>query len=151
MQSLHCFILGIKLFFNKMATTTIEYKGDLRTKAVHLSSKTTIITDAPTDNQGKGESFSPTDLVATALGSCMLTIIGIKSQEHNIDIKNIKMNVTKVMGSNPRKINEVIVEFDFLEKVYSEKEKTIITNSAKSCPVALSLDKEIKQTLIFNF
>jgi len=134
-----------------MIATTIKYEGSLRTEAVHLNSNTIIITDAPTDNQGKGESFSPTDLVATALGSCMLTIIGIKSREHGIDVENIKMNVTKIMGSNPRKISEVIVEFDFLEKVYTEKEKTIIENSAKSCPVALSLAKDIKQTLIFNF
>ena len=134
-----------------MTTSTIKYAGNLRTEAVHLKSNNTIITDAPTDNQGKGEAFSPTDLVATALGSCILTIIGIKANEHNFKIKGIEVEITKIMKSNPRKIGEVIVEFDFLKEKYSEKEQTIIKNSAKTCPVALSLDKEIKQTLIFNF
>ncbi|PCJ23914.1 MAG: osmotically inducible protein OsmC [Flavobacteriales bacterium] len=134
-----------------MTTSNIKYQGNLRTKAVHLKSSSMIITDAPTDNQGKGEAFSPTDIVATALGSCMLTIIGLKAREHKIDVENISINVTKIMESNPRKISEIIIEFDFLEKKYSDKEQTIIKNSAKSCPVALSLDQKIKQTLIFNF
>ncbi|PCI94775.1 MAG: osmotically inducible protein OsmC [Flavobacteriales bacterium] len=134
-----------------MSTSKIIYKGNLRTEAVHLKSNAIIITDAPTDNKGKGEAFSPTDMVATALGSCMLTIIGIKSEEHNIDIENIKMNITKVMSAAPRKISEIIVEFDFLGKSYTNKEKIIIEKSAKSCPVALSLDPELKQTVLFNF
>ena len=134
-----------------MSTSKIIYKGNLRTEAVHLKSNAIIITDAPTDNKGKGEAFSPTDMVATALGSCMLTIIGIKSEEHNIDIENIKMNITKVMSAAPRKISEIIVEFDFLGKSYTSKEKIIIEKSAKSCPVALSLDQKLKQTVLFNF
>jgi putative redox protein len=134
-----------------MVTATIKYQGNLRTKAVHLKSNTSIITDAPIDNQGKGEAFSPTDLVATALGSCMMTIIGIKAQENNIDLKDFSIAITKIMQSLPRKIEEIVVEFDFLGENYSEKEKIIIKNSAKTCPVALSLDPKIKQTLIFNF
>jgi uncharacterized OsmC-like protein len=117
-----------------MITSKIIYQGNLRTEATHLKSGTKIITDAPTDNEGKGEAFSPTDLVSTALGSCMLTI-----------------TITKIMSSNPRKISEIVVEFNFDSKTFSEKEEQIIKNAAKSCPVALSLDKEIKQTLIFNF
>jgi putative redox protein len=134
-----------------MVTATIKYQGNLRTKAVHLKSNTSIITDAPIDNQGKGEAFSPTDLVATALGSCMMTIIGIKAQENNIEIKNATIDITKIMEPHPRKISEIIVAFEFLGTDYSEKEKNIIKNSAKTCPVALSLDPEIKQTLVFNF
>jgi uncharacterized OsmC-like protein len=134
-----------------MTTATIKYQGNLRTEAVHLKSNNIIITDAPTDNNGKGEAFSPTDLVATALGSCMLTIIGIKANENNINVEGMGMNITKIMSSKPRRISEVIIEFDFDGKSFSEKEQTVIKSSAKSCPVALSLDKEIKQTLVFNF
>ena len=94
-------------------TSKIEYQGNLRTEAVHLKSNNTIITDAPIDNQGKGEAFSPTDLVATGLGSCMLTIIGIKAQNSNIKLGNISVAVTKVMTSNPRRINEIILEFSY--------------------------------------
>jgi len=134
-----------------MITSKINYRGNLRTEAVHLNSNTKIITDAPKDNQGNGEAFSPTDLVATALGSCMLTIIGIKAKAHQIEIDNIEMNVTKIMSASPRKISEIIIDFDFLDGNYSEKEKIIIENSAKTCPVAMSLDPKIKQTLFFNF
>ena len=134
-----------------MKTSKVTYQGNLRTNAIHLKSKNEIITDAPTDNQGKGEAFSPTDIVATALGSCMLTIIGIKAQDNGMITNDISVDITKVMTSNPRKINEVIVEFNFGYKNYTEKEKKIIENAAKTCPVALSLDSSIKQTLIFNF
>jgi len=134
-----------------LATSRIVYKGNLRTEAEHLNSESKIITDAPLDNQGKGEAFSPTDLVATALGSCMLTIIGIKARDKNIDIEGMTIDITKIMSSNPRKISEVIVEFNFPNKNYTEKEMKIIENCAKTCPVALSLDKELKQSLIFNF
>ena len=134
-----------------MATSKITYQGNLRTEAIHIKSGAKIITDAPTDNQGKGEAFSPTDLVATALGSCMLTIIGIKARDKNIDIEGATVTITKIMSSEPRKISEVIVEFSFENKTYTEKEKVIIMNCAKTCPVALSLDKSIKQSLMFNF
>ncbi len=134
-----------------MKTSKIIYKGNLRTGAIHLKSNNQIITDAPTDNQGKGEAFSPTDLVATALGSCMLTIIGIKARDSDFSIDGTEIEITKIMGSAPRKIDEIIVEFYFMDKSYSDKTKKIIENSAKTCPVALSLAKTIKQTLIFNF
>jgi uncharacterized OsmC-like protein len=134
-----------------MKTSKIVYNGNLRTTATHLKSNTQIITDAPTDNQGKGEAFSPTDLVATALGSCMLTIIGIKARDSDIDIEDTTIEITKIMSSAPRKISELIVEFYFKNKNYTLRQQKIIENSAKSCPVALSLAKDIKQTLIFNF
>ena len=134
-----------------MITSQIQYEGNLRTLATHLSSSSTIITDAPTDNEGKGEAFSPTDLVATALGSCMLTIIGIKAKDNEMDVSNMKMDVCKIMEANPRKISEIVIDFHFPNTSYSEKEKIIIENSARTCPVALSLDSAIKQTLTFNF
>ena len=134
-----------------MTTSKITYKGNLRTEAIHLNSNTSILTDAPKDNHGNGEAFSPTDLVATALGSCMLTIIGIKAREHNFNVSSIEMDITKIMSASPRKISEVVVEFNFIDNSYTDKEKTIIENSARACPVALSLDPNIKQTLSFNF
>lgn len=134
-----------------MKTASIIYSGNLRTEATHLKSNNKIITDAPIDNNGKGEAFSPTDLVATALGSCMLTIIGIKAESSKMKLGEIKVSITKIMTSNPRKIEEIIVEFNFDKTPYSEKEKKIIENAAKTCPVALSLSSDVKQTLIFNF
>ena len=134
-----------------MATSKVKYLGDLRTLAVHLKSGNEIITDAPVDNNGKGEAFSPTDLVATALGSCMLTIIGISARKHQISLGEIDIEITKVMSSSPRKIKEIHVNFRFDKTPYTEKEKLIIRKAAATCPVALSLDKEIKQQLSFNF
>lgn len=147
MQSLHNYLMVIII----MKTSKIVYQGNLRTQATHLKSSNSITTDAPIDNKGKGEAFSPTDLVATALGSCMLTIIGIKAQDNGMVAEGITVDVTKVMASNPRKIGEIVVEFNFDYKDYSDKEKKIIENAAKTCPVALSLNAETKQTLIFNF
>ena len=132
-------------------TSKIIYKGDLRTEAVHLQSGTKIITDAPTDNQGKGEFFSPTDLVATSLGSCMLTIIGIAARTHNFDIDGTEIAVTKIMGTDPRRITEVVLEFKFQQKGYSEKEKKIIQHCIDTCPVAKSLHPELKQTVKLNW
>jgi putative redox protein len=134
-----------------MNTSQIKYVGQLRTKAIHIKSNNTIITDAPTDNKGKGEAFSPTDLVATALASCMMTIIGIKANERSIDVTDMSTDVTKIMTSNPRKIKEIIVDFSFPNKNYTSKEKVMIERAAKTCPVALSLNEDIKQTLNFSF
>lgn len=134
-----------------MPTSKVIYKGELRTEAVHLYSNNKIITDTPLDNQGKAEAFSPTDLVATALVSCMFTIIGIKARDSGFFIENATATATKIMADKPRKIKEIIVEFDFTKHNYSDKEKKLIKNSAKTCPMALSLAKDIKQTLIFNF
>jgi len=134
-----------------MATSKITYLANLRTLAVHLKSGNEIITDAPIDNNGKGEAFSPTDLVATALGSCMLTIIGIIANEKSIKLGEISLMITKVMQSNPRKISEIHVDFKFGQANYSEREKIIIKKAAETCPVALSLNKDIKQILSFSF
>lgn len=133
-----------------MATVETIYLGDLRTEAVHQQSGTTIITDAPTDNHGKGEAFSPTDLVATALGSCMLTIMGIAARTHGIDIDGTKVSITKVMSAEPRRIGEIIVRFSF-PRSYEEKERKILERAAESCPVGYSLHPETKQTIEYHY
>ncbi|MGB9696431.1 MAG: OsmC family protein [Ignavibacteria bacterium] len=106
-----------------MATALIRYLGNLRTVSTHFKSGEKIITDAPPDNLGKGEFFSPTDLVASALGSCALTIMGIASREHKFSLEGAYVEVTKIMAPNPRRISEIILDFYFPNNVYTEKEK----------------------------
>ena len=132
---------------------TIEtiYTGELRTQATHLVSQNTIITDAPLDNNGKGEAFSPTDLLAASLGSCMLTIMGIAAKAHEFSIDGTKISITKIMAGNPRRVGEIIVDFTFPDNNYNDKEKMLIEKAAASCPVALSLHPDLKQTVHFNW
>lgn len=134
-----------------MATIKTLYLGDLRTENKHLQSGNKVTTDAPTDNQGKGEFFSPTDMLATALGSCILTIMGIKARDNGIDIKGTKVDVTKIMASNPRRVSEVVVEFTFPKKNYSDQEKQFIKSVAGTSPVPLSLHPDLKQIIKFNW
>jgi uncharacterized OsmC-like protein len=134
-----------------METARTVYLGGLRTSATHVRSGNTIITDAPVDNKGKGEAFSPTDLLATSLGSCMMTIIGIAAQTHKFNVDGTDIRITKIMAENPRRVSEVIVEFDFPERAYSEKEKAIIWHAAKTCPVLLSLHPDLIKTIRLNF
>ena len=134
-----------------MATSIVTYSGNLRTTAVHLSSKTEIITDAPVDNKGRGEAFSPTDLAATSLASCMLTIMGIAAEAHGFNIDGAKAEVTKVMGENPRRIIEIIVNIVFPQNNYSDKHKEFFRRTADTCPVAKSLHPDLKQTILLNF
>lgn len=131
-------------------TSTVIYKGDLRNEATHTQSGAVILTDAPTDNHGKGEAFSPTDLVATALAGCMMTIMGIASQTHGFDVKGATAQVEKVMGTAPRRIVEIKITIDFPTD-YTDKEKRIIEAAARECPVANSLHPELKQTFTFNY
>ena len=131
-------------------TSTSEYQGNLRTKCVHIQSGSIVETDAPKDNNGKGELFSPTDLVATALASCMLTVMGIKARESDISFVKISTEITKVMASNPRRISEIIVAFSIGE-LWNKKEKMIMENTARNCPVAKSLSPELGQKLSFNY
>lgn len=133
-----------------MTTVKTTYLGDLRTEATHLQSGTKILTDAPTDNQGRGEAFSPTDLLATALGSCMLTIMGIGARTHGFSIDGTQVEITKVMGTAPRRVVEIVVELTFPSS-YSDKHRRVIEVSAKECPVASSLHPDLKQTLIFHY
>ena len=131
-------------------TSKIIYKGELRTEATHLQSGTVIETDAPTDNNGKGERFSPTDLVATALGSCMLSIMGIAGNTHNIHIEGTEVEITKIMTSAPRKIGEIIVKLTMKgQNSYSDKEQKILENAALTCPVFLTLHEDVKKSVEF--
>ncbi|MES2592936.1 MAG: OsmC family protein [Bacteroidota bacterium] len=134
-----------------MKISKIKYIGGLRTEAVHLKSGNTIITDAPVDNNGKGEAFSPTDLLATSLGSCMLTIMGIVAQRHEINMDGTTIDITKIMEANPRRVVEIIVEFGLSKNNYTDKEKDLLENAARTCPVAKSLSSDLKQTVIFNY
>jgi uncharacterized OsmC-like protein len=133
-----------------MATSNISYVGDLRTVCIHLQSGTQILTDAPTDNHGKGEAFSPTDLVATALGSCMVSIMGIKSKDLNVDLKDSTVSITKIMQSEPRKIAKIEVILNMSIET-SEKNKTILERAAITCPVLLSLHPDIEKDVVFNW
>lgn len=134
-----------------MATSEIKYSGDLRTQATHLQSASQIITDAPTDNQGKGEAFSPTDLVATALGSCMMTIMGIAARTHDFSIDGISASITKVMASDPRRISEIQVVLNCENLSLTDRQKNILEQAARHCPVAKSLHPDLTQTVIFNY
>jgi putative redox protein len=134
-----------------METSRVIYTGDLRTEATHVKSGQIIITDAPTDNQGKGEAFSPTDLLATSLGVCAITVVGIAARTHGFNVDGTTMKITKIMVSEPRRVGEVIVEMDFPPQKYSEKQKAIIRHTVDTCPVSQSLNISLKQTFILNF
>ena len=134
-----------------MATSITTYLGELRTENEHLRSGVKIITDAPVDNQGRGEAFSPTDLVATALADCMVTIMGIKAREKGLDLTGTVLETTKIMSSEPRRIGEIVIEITFPKNNFSEKDKAIFAAITKSCPVALSLHPEVKQTIVLNW
>ena len=130
-------------------TSKITYLGGLRTTCEHLQSGNTIITDAPTDNHGKGEAFSPTDLVATSLGSCMISIMAIKSKELDVDLVDSTIEITKIMQVEPRKISKIVVEL-FLPNT-SEKNKIILERAAMTCPVFLSLHPDIEKDITFHW
>lgn len=134
-----------------MATSIVTYTGELRTTSTHLKSGEKIITDAPVDNHGKGEAFSPTDLLATSLANCMLTVVGIAGNTHGFSIDGTTAEVTKVMGENPRRVVGIQVNLQFPANNYSEKEKAIIEKTAHTCPVAKSLHPDLKQEITFNF
>lgn len=133
-------------------TSQIIYKGELRTNATHIQSGTVIETDAPTDNQGKGERFSPTDLVAVALATCMVTTMAIKARTMNIELNGAQLEVTKIMASNPRRIGKLVVSTSFPEGVCPEqKDRDILENTARTCPVERSLHPDIELDMTFNW
>lgn len=134
-----------------MKIAEIVYQGELRTEATHIKSGRSILTDAPPDNKGKGDAFSPTDLLSASLGSCMITIMGIIAERENINIKGTQVIISKIMASNPRRVQEIVVEINFPENNYTDKEKKLLENAARTCPVALSLHPDIKQNVIFNY
>ena len=133
-----------------MNTSNIIYQGKLRTEATHIRSGKSILTDAPIDNQGKGDAFSPTDLVATALGTCMLTVMGIVAQRHGIDMTGTKADVEKVMGKNPRRIVEVKIHIKFKNRIIPD-DRIRLERAAHDCPVGNSLHPDLKEMVEFIY
>ncbi len=133
-----------------MATAIVKYLGDLRTECTHIASGTTILTDAPVDNKGKGEKFSPTDLVATAYASCMITIMGIYCNEREIPFTHAEATVTKVMGSGPRRITEIVISYDLSGNNWNQETAEHVIRAGKACPVAHSVHPEIEITFEFH-
>lgn len=131
-------------------TAKVTYIGGLRCSAEHLQSGTVIESDAPTDNHGKGEKFSPTDLCATSLAECALTTIAILGRDKNINIEGAYSNVQKIMAANPRRISEIVCEFVFPHH-FTEEEKAFIEETAYNCPVSKSLHPDLKQSLSFIY
>lgn len=133
-----------------MPTSKVTYLGDLRTSSIHLQSGSEIISDAPLDNNGKGEAFSPTDTVANGLASCMFTVMGIKAREMNVDFSGSTAEVTKIMAAEPRRISEIHITFQ-MNLQADDKTKTILERTGMTCPVHYSLHPDIKKEIIFNW
>lgn len=134
-----------------MTTIKARYMGQLRVECEHAGSGTKIWTDAPEDNCGRGESFSPTDLCATALGSCILTTMAIYADQNGIDIQGAEAEMVKVMAKDPRRIAEISVVVHMPKRNYSEKEKKVLERVAHTCPVHFSLNEQMIQKIVFNW
>ncbi len=134
-----------------MPTIKSSYLGNLRTQATHVLSGNALLTDAPLDNNGKGEAFSPTDLVAAALGSCMVTIMAIIAEREGVSLESLSWEITKIMQSDPRKIQEIQVTFSWSGPTFTPALSQKLKNAARTCPVALSLDPSIIQMITFDF
>lgn len=134
-----------------MNVSNVVYLGNLRTEATHLRSGIKIITDAPPDNQGKGEAFSPTDLLATSAANCMLTIMGIAARTHALKIEGTTIEVIKIMADNPRRVSELHTHLTIPDYGLSDKEKAILENAANTCPVILSLSSDMKKLITFTY
>ena len=133
-----------------MNTFEIKYKGDLRTTAIHIDSGSEISTDAPKDNHGLGETFSPTDMVCTALASCLLTIMAIAVDKDNVDIKGTTAVVKKTMGIKPRRISKIDIDLTF-PREYDQKTKTILERAANNCPVHHTLSETVEKNISFTY
>lgn len=131
-------------------TSKVTYLGDLRTSSIHIQSGTEIISDAPLDNNGKGEAFSPTDTVANGLASCMMTIMGIKAKDLDIDLKGTTAEVVKIMNAEPRRIGAIEIVFQ-MQGTDDQKSKTILERAAITCPVYLSLHPDVEKRITFNW
>jgi uncharacterized OsmC-like protein len=129
----------------------INYTGNLRTEAIHLKSGNTIITDAPVDNMGKGEAFSPTDLLCASLGTCMLTTMDIAAQKNGFKMEFVSMEATKIMASDPRRVAEVKINMDLSAGNYTDEQKEILEKAALNCPVAQSVHPDLKQDVNFKY
>ena len=134
-----------------MATVTVKYLGDLRTECIHVASGTTLVTDAPVDNHGKGESFSPTDLCVTALATCAMTIIGIYAQAHAVDVTGTTIEVTKTMSADPRRIGKIEVVLHMPDRDYTDEQKLMMERATLTCPVCLSLHPDVEQVFTFKW
>ena len=133
-----------------MSKANIVYQNNLRTEAEHIASGEKIITDAPVDNNGKGEAFSPTDLVATALGSCMITIMAISANKYDIDVSGTNASVKKIMGSDPRRISEISIDIN-MNKNIEEKDRKRLERAALACPVHKSLHPDLEKKIRFIY
>jgi uncharacterized OsmC-like protein len=133
-----------------MSTSKVIYLGNLRTENEHLKSGNKFITDAPTDNNGKGEAFSPTDTVATGLANCMITVMGIKARDMNVNMDGTTAMVTKTMAADPRRISKIEVVLDFPSGI-DEKSRNILENTGRTCPVMQSLHPDIEKVITFNW
>jgi putative redox protein len=134
-----------------MVTMTGIYIGELRTEVTHLKSGNKIITDAPPDNNGKGEAFSPTDLTCASLNSCMMTLMGIVANREGINLSGLKSQIVKIMAANPRKIAEIQIVFTHEDLKATTDQKEKLKRAALTCPVALSLNDSIQQVVEFRF
>ena len=134
-----------------MTVMKARYLGELRVECEHVQSGMKMLTDAPVDNCGKGEAFSPTDLCAVALGSCILTTMGIYAENHGLDIKGAEMEIVKTMGAEPRRIAEIRIIIHMPERPYTEKEKKILERVADTCPVSVSLHERLNKVVQFNW
>lgn len=133
-----------------MSTSKVIYLGNLRTENEHLKSGNKFITDAPTDNNGKGEAFSPTDTVATALANCMITVMGIKARDLQVNMDGTTAEVTKIMAANPRRISKIEVILNFPSGI-DEKSRKILENTGRTCPVLQSLHPDIEKQIEFHW
>ena len=131
-------------------TSKITYTGDLRTVSVHIQSGVEILSDAPKDNKGKGESFSPTDAVANALGTCMMTIMGIKARDLAVDLLGSNIEITKIMQAEPRRISKIVVVLN-MSLTADDKTRIILERAGMNCPVLLSLHPDIEKDITFNW
>ncbi len=134
-----------------MITSEVKYLGNLRTACTHVQSGTEIITDAPVDNKGRGEAFSPTDLVATSYASCMITIMGIFCNEHAINFDHAEAKVQKIMGTAPRRIERIVIELDLTGNKWSEETAERVLRAGKACPVAKTLGDNVAVDFTFNY
>ncbi len=133
-----------------MTTMAVQYLGELRTEATHLASGSTLLTDAPKDNQGKGEAFSPTDLLASSLASCMFTIMGIRARALGVDLAGMSCEVEKMMQASPRKVAEIRVRVQWSQLALTEAQRTELKQAALTCPVYLSLDPQLVKTILWE-
>jgi uncharacterized OsmC-like protein len=134
-----------------MPNFEVFYQGNLRCQAKHIKSGTTIFTDAPLDNQGKGESFSPTDLLTIALGTCMATVMGIEANNLKINLSGTQLHINKIMGISPRRVVEIKIDITIPDENFTENQKNKLIEIGMNCPVAKSIHPDINQNIEFNF